>query len=274
MGQTHVMDQNPPADEPSATPSSRKPTLSVVIITLNEQAKIRDCLESVNWADEIVVMDSYSTDDTIRISREFTPNVYQNDFLGDGPMRNLAIERTTSDWILTIDADERVTPTLKAEIQKVLAHPVAFAYYIPRRSFFLGRWIRYCGWTPDYVLRLFRKDQGRYDEHLAHAKLVPNGKPAKLNNPFHHFPYADVSEYVRKINSHTDLIAREEGHRTTLPACWLHPIGRFLRTYLLRLGFLDGKQGLVLAMLASYYAFVKHIKIWEVNHVTKNRPTH
>ena len=245
--------------------SRTRPSLSVVIITLNEERKLRDCLESVKWADEIIVVDSHSRDRTVDICREYTQRVYQHEFLGDGPMRNLGIDKAAGEWILTIDADERVTPELRQEIEITLLDPKACAYYIPRKSYFLGKWMKHCGWWPGYVLRLFRKDHGRYDEHLAHAKVVARDKPGKLRSPFLHYPYETLTEYITKINSHTSLIARQKMPRTTVLGCFVWATGRFFRSYLLQLGFLDGREGLILSILASHYAFLKHAKIWEAN---------
>lgn len=251
-------------DSRSMTRATR-PSLSVVIVTLNEEQNIKDCLESVKWADEIIVFDSLSQDRTVEIVREYTPNVWQREYPGGGPMRNLAIEKATGDWIFTIDADERVTPELREEIERTLAQPDACAYYVPRKSYFLGKWIKHCGWWPDYVLRLFRKDRGRYDERAAHAKVVTEERAEKLTNPLLHFSYTNLSEYIRKVNSRTSLMAQEENQTTTLPGACLHMSAKFIRSYVLQCGFLDGKEGLILSVLASYYVFLKHLKVWEQN---------
>ena len=259
-----MTEQGGKADSHTAA-SGTRPSLSVVIITLNEERKLRECLESVKWADEIIVMDSHSGDRTAEIARQYTQKVYQHDFTGDGPMRNLGIDKAVGQWILTIDADERVTPELRQEIESTLLDPKASAYYIPRKAHFLGRWMKHCGWWPNYVLRLFRKDCGRYDEHLAHAKVVTKDKTGKLRSPFLHYPYDTLSEYIAKINSHTSLIARQKMRAKTVFGCFVWATGKFFRTYLLQLGFLDGEEGLILSILASHYAFLKHTKIWEAS---------
>lgn len=236
--------------------------LSVVIITLNEEAKIRDCLESVKWADEIIVADSYSQDKTVEIAREYTSKVYQHTLLAD-LAKNFAIEKATGDWILSIDADERITPELRAEIQQTLKYPQCDGYYIPRKAYFLGKWIKHCGWWPDYVLRLFKKDKGRYDNLLVHAKAVVQGNTGKLKNPFLHFTYTDLSQCCRKINTRTDLIAKQINQSTSLSKTLLHSFASFFSTYFIKRGFLDGREGLILAILSFYYTFVKYIKLWE-----------
>jgi len=237
--------------------------LSVVIITLNEEANIKDCLESVKWADEIIVADSCSQDKTVEIAKEYTSKVYQHKFLGDGPMKNFGIQNTSGEWILVIDADERVTPELRAEIEEALKSPQCDGYYIPFKVYFLDKWIKHCGWWPDYHLRLFRKDRGRYDEHLAHANVVIRGKTGKLKNPFLHFTCNDLSEYVNKINSHTNLIAKEENLRVSVLKSFSHAWARFFTTYFIKAGFLDGKEGFIISALLSYYALIKYLKLWE-----------
>jgi glycosyltransferase involved in cell wall biosynthesis len=178
-------------------------------------------------------------------------------------MRNAAIDKAAGEWIFTIDADERITPELREELERTLADPAASAYEIPRKAYFLGKWMKHCGWWPDYVLRLFAKKRGWYDDHLAHAKVRADGTTGRLRSPLLHIPYADLDEYIRKLNSHTNLIAREEGHGTTIAKACLRTIARFGQSYILKRGFLDGREGLVMSVLASYYVFVKYMKIWE-----------
>jgi len=237
--------------------------LSVVIVTLNEEDKIRDCLESVKWADEIIVVDSFSTDRTVEIAKEYTSKVYQQEYLGGGPMRNLGIAKTKGDWIFTIDADERLTPELRAEIQQSLRSPECDGYYVPRKAYFMGKWIKHCGWWPDYVLRLFKKDAGTYDHSLAHAKVAVRGKTGKLQNPLLHYTCRDVREFLDKINSRTSLMAKNARHATPLATGLLHAWARFFKLYFLQAGFMDGKEGLIISIVASYYVFIKYIKLWE-----------
>lgn len=248
-----------------STTNSKRATLTVVVVTLNEETHIRACLESVKWADEIIVYDSLSTDRTVEIAREYTSHIQQMAYLGGGPMRNKAIDEATGEWIFTIDADERVSDELKEEIQRVLAAPQVDAYDVPRRSYFLGRWIKHCGWWPDYVLRLFRKSTGRYDERWAHAKVVTQGTVGKLQSPLEHYSYENLSGYVEKINHRTSLMAREKHRKGSVVGGCVHMITKFFRSYIWQRGFLDGKEGLLLSVLASYYVFLKYVKAWEAN---------
>jgi len=237
--------------------------LSVVIITLNEEKNVRACLESVKWADEIIVMDSFSQDKTVEIAKQYTSKVYQHKFLGDGPMKNFGIEKASNNWILVMDADERVSPELRTEIEEVLQSPQCDGYYTPYKVYFLGKWIKHCGWWPQYHLRLFRKDRGQFDDLLAHAKVVIKGKTCKLQNLMLHFTCDNVSEYVNKINSHTNLIAGEKNRGSSLLKAVLHSWTRFFTMYFIKAGFLDGKEGFIVSALLSYYVFIKYLKLWE-----------
>jgi len=239
--------------------------MSVVIVTLNEEARIRDCLESVKWADEIIVFDSLSEDRTVEICHEYTSKIWQMEYQGGGPMRNLAIEKATGRWVFTIDADERVPPELRDEILRTLTQPAASAYCVPRKSYFLGKWIRHGGWWPDYVLRLFLREAGRYSPHLAHAQVVTTERAGRLSNTLLHYPFGNLHDYVAKINSRTSLMAREKNGAASVLKCSVWATAKFFRTYVFRLGFLDGREGLILSVLASLYAFLKHAKIWEAN---------
>ena len=162
--------------------------LSVVIITLNEEAKIKDCLESVAWADEIVLVDSFSKDNTVEIARNYTDKIYQREFAGFGDQKNFALSKASGDWILAIDADERVTSELQEEIKRTLSNPGANGYYMRVKSYFADKWIKHCGWWPDYHLRLFRRDYGRFSDRLVHEGIQVDGPTAKeLANAFRTF---------------------------------------------------------------------------------------
>ncbi len=247
--------------------------LSAVIITYNEQANIRDCLESVQWADEIVVVDSYSTDKTVEIAKQYTDKVYLQEFLGDGPQKNFAIEKAAGDWIYLIDADERSTEELNAEIQAVLKNPHYDGYEIPRKAYFLGKWIRHCGWWPDHVLRLYKKDKGRYNQHPGHGKveLLENATSSRLQNPMLHYTCSDIGDFISRINARTTMMAKKSEKSASLFDCLLHGYGRFLKTYLIQAGFLDGKEGFILSVIASYDVFLKYLKLWEKKNSRINR---
>lgn len=251
--------------------------LSIIIITLNEEQKIRDCLESVKWADEIIVVDSFSEDNTAKIARDYTDKIYQRHFTGFGEQKNFALSKARGDWIFSIDADERVPPELQEEIEKTLANPQAFGYYMPRKSYFSGKWIRHCGWWPDYILRLFRRDCGRFSDRLVHEAVKVDGPTARLNNRLEHHPYSSVSDFIKKAEEYSSLgaqlmIAESRGclvnHKVSVLTSLLHAWTKFLKTYFLKAGFLDGNEGLILSVLGSYYVFLKYLKLWEKQKTT------
>jgi len=241
--------------------------LSVVIITLNEEKKIRDCLESVKWADEIIVADSCSQDRTVEIANEYTSKVYQHEFLGDGLMKNFGIEKAIGDWILVIDADERVTSELQEEIRRTLANPRASGYYIRRKSYFANVWIKHCGWWPDYVLRLFQGDCGCYSDRLVHSVVEVDGPTAKLKNPIEHYPFSTVGDLMRKADQYSTLGAQvmvAEGKSSSSCHALTHSAFAFLKTYFLRMGILDGWIGLAIAYSNAVGVFYRYMKCVEM----------
>ena len=242
------------------------PRLSVILITKNEAANIRACLESVAWADEIVVVDSGSTDGTLEIVREFTARVYVHvDWPGFGPQKNRALNYATGDWVLSLDADERVTPELRAEIEAVLAAPQAEGYWIARRSSFCGRFMRHSGWYPDHVLRLFRRDAGRFSDALVHEAVQLKGRTAHLRQALLHYPYRDLRDVLAKLDSYSTAAAvqlQQRGKRGGLARALLHGLWAFIRTYFLRAGFLDGREGFMLAVMNAENSYYRYIKLW------------
>ena len=245
------------------------PKLSVVILAFNDEPNMRACLESVTWADEIIVVDSFSTDATEQISREFTDRVYQEKFSGFGALRNAAMGYASHDWIFSVDTDERVTPETRNEIQTLLSTGLqADAYFVPRRNIFLGRWIRHCGWYPDYRQpQLFRKQAMRYREDLVHEGFDVKGTVGYLKNPIEQYPFRDINHYLMKMDRYSSLMAQrlhQEGRRFSHHQLITHPFYTFVKMYGLRLGCLDGKVGLLLSMLYAYYTFIKYAKLWEL----------
>lgn len=251
--------------------------LSVTMITLNEEVNIRRTLESVQWADEIVVLDSGSTDRTVEICREFTDKVYHQDWLGFGRQKNAAIDKANGDWILSLDADEPVEPELAAEIREIIGSPGANeGYQVPRKTFFLGKWIRHGGWYPDYNLRLFRKGKGRFEERKVHEAIRVDGLVGHTRNAILHYAYPDLASYLSTINKYSSLavdVMTEKGI-SPVQTTWLNlvfrPVFTFFLKYFFRLGFLDGKHGLVLNIFHSYYVFAKYAKAWEFTKSCKN----
>lgn len=247
-----------------------KQGLSVAIITFNEEANIRRTLESVSWADEIVVLDSGSTDQTVSICKQYTDKVFHQEWLGFSRQKNAAIERTTREWVLSLDADESVEPALADEIRAIISSPDSYdAYWIPRKTYFLGKWVRHGGWYPDYNLRLFRRGKGRFMERAVHEALHVEGKHGRTNHALEHHTYPDLTSYITKMNRYSSLaveVMAEKGitgFKRSAFNMTLRPLFTFVLRYFFRLGFLDGKRGLVLNLLHSYYVFAKYAKAWE-----------
>lgn len=245
-------------------------TISCGVITFNEERNIRDCLESAKWMDEIVVVDSFSRDKTVEISHEYTARVYQNPWNGYGEQKNFTMDQTTSDWVFIMDADERVTTELREAIERILggeAPDGPVAYYVPRRNYFYGQWIRRAGCYPDYQLRLFRRDAGRMDNAEPHPQFICTGKVAYLTNPLDHYTERTVKDHFKKINSLTNLAAKERG-KTKSVVHWsdlaFRPLFTFWKYFVVRQGFREGMHGLAFCMFASMYTFVKYAKLWDL----------
>ena len=252
--------------QPNAMPAK----LTVLVPTGNEEANLRACLESVRWADELFVVDSFSKDRTVEIAKEFGARVVQHEYVNSAAQKNWAIPQATHDWVLVLDADERMTPELAEEVRALLAAPggpAAAAYRVSRRTFFFGREIRHCGWDTDSVVRLFRKDQARYPEQWVHADMQVDGPVARLAGRLDHYTYSSMAQYFEKFGRYTTWAAkdlRERGRRATIFNLVTRPLARFLKMYFLRLGFLDGAAGAVLCGLAACSVFTKYAKLWEM----------
>lgn len=257
----------------AGSPQTARATLSVIIITLNEARHIADCLDSVGFADEVIVVDSGSTDGTRDIAQARGAKVTLTaDWPGFGRQKNRALDLATSDWVLSIDADERVTPELAAEIQDVLraAGPgvAASAYRIARLSNFGGRWIRHSGWWPDHVLRLFKRGTARFKDVAVHESVVTGQPVATLESHFLHYPYASLEQFIAKINHYSSEAAammHARGKRTSVLGAWGHAVWTFVRIYLLRKGFLDGKEGFILAVMGAAGSFFRYTKLLFLN---------
>lgn len=244
-------------------------TLSVIIITKNESANIGDCMDSVAFADEIIVVDSDSADDTCAIAAAKGARVVQtDDWPGFGPQKNRALDLATQEWVLSIDADERVTPELADAIGQALCEPSADAYKIARLSNFCGRWIRHSGWWPDYVIRLFRRETARFSDAAVHESVQAAGPVAVLNGHFLHYSHPDMHGLIIKINRYSSEAAgmmHARGKRSGVLVACGHAIWTFIRIYLIRRGFLDGKEGFVLAVTASAGSFFRYAKLMFLN---------
>lgn len=244
-------------------------TLSVIIITKNESAHIGDCIDSVAFADEIIVLDSGSADDTCRIAAAKGARVHTSaDWPGFGPQKNRALDLATCEWVLSIDADERVTPELALEIQQTLRQPQAGAYKIARLSNFCGRWIRHSGWWPDYVLRLFKRGTARFNDAKVHESVCFTGRIGVLEGHFLHFPYPDIASLVVKINRYSSdaaMVMHAAGKKAGVFTATSHGFWTFVRIYVLRRGFLDGKEGFVLAVAGAAGSFFRYSKLMFLN---------
>lgn len=246
-----------------------RPKLSVYVIAYNNEATIRACLESVaGWADELIVVDSHSTDATEKISREFTDRIFQHDFHGFGRLRNEAVAHASHEWVFSLDTDEIATPELKAEIRGLLDRgPDADAYFVPRKNYFLGRWIRHCGWYPDYRQpQLFRRHKLRYRDEAVHEGAEVDGTTGYLREHVLQHPFQDVDHYLSKQDRYSNLMAERmasQGRRFHVHQLVTHPCFTFFKMYVGRAGFLDGMPGLILSGLYAYYTFIKYAKFWE-----------
>ena len=241
--------------------------VTVTIITRDESPNIAAALESVRWADEVIVVDSESTDNTVEIARRYTPHVIVRPWAGYVAQKNFAAAQASHDWILSIDADERVTPPLAAEIRALLeGGPALAGYRIPRVSSYLGRWIRSTDWYPDLHLRLYDRRAARWSERKVHESVQISGPTGRLRGEMLHYPYRDISEHLAKIDRYTTLTAEQwaaEGRRASAFQAFVYPRLAFLRNYLLRAGFRDGRTGLLVSSLNSYYVFLKYAKLLE-----------
>lgn len=239
-------------------------TVSVIIITKNEAGHIGRCLASVAWADEIIVLDSGSSDATVDICRQYTPHVFSTDWPGFGPQKQRALSRASHDWVLSIDADETVTAALKAEILAAMHRGDAQGFEIPRLSSYCGRQIRHSGWWPDRVLRLFRRQAGSFSSDVVHERVMVSGPVARLQQPLLHEAFVDPEEVLRKIDAYSTLGAEKmsaAGQRAGLGTALLKGFWTFIKTYLLKAGFLDGPEGLMLAISNAEGSYYKYLKL-------------
>jgi len=250
--------------------------LTVLVPSFNEENTIRDCLESVRWADEIFVVDSFSTDGTLDIARAYTDRIVQHEYVNSATQKNWAIPQCTHDWVLVIDCDERLTPALQDEIKALLAgEPDRDGYRIGRDNYFFGHRIRYSGWQHDSVLRLFKKDKGRYRDREVHADIdMPPEKVGRLHNKLEHYTYTTFDQYLEKFGRYTTWAANDlykQGRKPSFCNLVLRPPLRFFKMYILKRGFLDGAAGFVLCALATMSVFMKYAKLWARLHDERKR---
>jgi len=245
--------------------------LSVIIITRNESANILACLESVAFADEVIVLDGQSTDDTVHLARNSGAKVFiAQSWEGFGPQKNKALSYANHDWVLSIDADERVSADLAFEIQQVLSQPKHTLYDIPRLTNFCGQWIHHCGWRPDCVARLFKKHTARFSDDVVHEKLIPTEKYPRglLQHSLLHYSYPSAQSYWRKLQIYSQAWAAQkfaQGHTTTMSRAVSSGIVAFIKSYIIRLGFLDGAMGLAVCIMQAQAAYGKYFTLYCLN---------
>ena len=245
------------------------PKLTAAIITFNEEKNIRRCLESVRWMDELIVVDSFSTDRTVELARQYTDKVLQRAWPGHVLQKQFALEQATGDWIISLDADEELSAAAAAEMLSALADapPEVNGYSFPRQSFYLGRWIRHGGWYPDRKVRLVRRGHARWGGQDPHDKLVADGQTRDLQGNIIHYVYSDIAHQLRTVDSFSGITARlwlEKGKPAGLAAMLCKPVFKFFGTYVWKLGMLDGMPGLIISVISAYYVFLKYAKLWEL----------
>jgi glycosyltransferase involved in cell wall biosynthesis len=249
--------------------------VSAIIITKNAQRTLDRCCASLaGLVDEIVVVDCGSVDATVDIARKHTPHVFHQDWLGYARQKRVAIDKTRNDWVLWIDADEEVSPGLREELSR---RPLdgADGFFIPRLVRYLGGWVRHCGWYPAPVLRLFKKSRGRFSDAIIHESVRLDGTAGSFDNPLYHYPYRNIDQHLEKMREFTDLGAQSlcaRGRRVSPLHALAHAMGRFLRMYFFKAGFLDGPRGLVICVLGAYSAFLKYAKAWEMQRRADTAP--
>ena len=241
--------------------------VSVYVLTTNNRRTVEQCLKSLSWAEELVIVDSFSQDGTHEICKPYTHKLFQRKWTGHRDQYQYAADLTTRDWIMFVDADEEIPSELVEEIRTELKGKAKDldGYFVYRRTYYLGRWIRYGGWYPDGEIRLYRREKGRWEGGL-HAKLVVDGKVGILKNQYFHYTYLDISDQIQTIDRYSKTAAKDMVNNSKpfrLVNLLFSPPFRFFKDYILKLGFLDGIPGLIIAVSTAYYVFIKHAKLWE-----------
>jgi len=247
---------------------NKKAKISVTVRTFNEEKNLKECLESVSWVDEIVVIDSRSTDNTVLIAREFTDKVFIQEWLGHIGQSQFATDQAKNLWVFHMDADERVSPELRNEILSLdLNNSTCDAYEMPRRHFFMQQWINHSAWFPDYKIRLFRKDRCKWGGYAPHDEVKITGRKAKLKHEIYHYIYSDIAHFAATKNRYSSLTAEDHfknGRRARIIDFTLRPLYAFLYRYVIRLGIADGIAGFTISIMEAHAVFMKYIKLYEI----------
>jgi glycosyltransferase involved in cell wall biosynthesis len=250
---------------PSSRHGRAMQRLSIIIVAKNEAINIADCVRSASFADEVIVLDSGSTDGTPDMAVAAGAQVVTTDWPGYGPQNNRGIDLATGDWFFSLDADERITPELAAEIRQAITRPDVNGFRVPRTSMFCGRFMKHGGWRPDYTWRLARRGMGRFTEHFLHAHLKVQGPTGTLREPMVHYSYRSMDSVLEKLNRYSSASARDmtaAGRSGSLGRAIGHGLWAFFRTYFLRLGFLDGRWGFMLAVSNAEGTYYRYVKLW------------
>jgi len=238
--------------------------ISATIITHNEESNIERCLKSLDWVDEIVVVDSFSNDSTVDICKKYNCSIIQTEWKGFGNTKKFAVDNANHDWILSIDADEEVPESLKNKIKEILNNPGHQGYKIKRHSFYLGKKINHCGWNNDYPVRLFNRNDANFNDKEIHESVVVRGIKLRIEEPFLHYTYPTISSHINKINRYSDIALTQDNSpkQSSILAAILLGFNKFIKMYFLQLGFLDGKVGFLLCINSSFGVYLKYVKRW------------
>ena len=255
-----------------------RPALSLCVICYNEEANIRRCLKSASWVDEIIVVDSMSNDRTLEIAAEYTDKIHQREWSGYVDQKNYALSKAAGHWVLSVDADEEITENLCNEIRTEITKTDAKdGYWIPRRSFYQGRWIKHSGFYPDMQLRLFKPERSIWTGGRVHERVQTEGTSGNLKNDLLHYPYGGtISGQLQTVNSFSSLMAEDlyqRGKRYRLSLVLLRPLWKFVEVYILKLGVLDGLAGFIIAITSAYAVFVRYVKLRELENRFGNQPS-
>lgn len=241
-----------------------KPSLSIIMITKNSADTVEKCLQSIQWADEIIILDSGSTDKTIELCEKVTSAVYKTDWPGFGIQKNRALAKATGDWVLSIDSDEWISDELHKEIIQTLQHPSHSVYQIPRRNQYCGQWMRHGDVGKDAVIRLFKRGTAHFNDNIVHESIETKETIGKLRSPLMHRAYQSIEELLSRMNKYSSLSAEirfKKGKKTNLLRAILAARWTFIRAYFFRLGFLDGKMGYIVATAAAQSSYYRHVKL-------------
>lgn len=243
--------------------------ISVYVLTYNSMRTIEKCLRSLWWAEELVIVDSFSTDGTLDICKRYTEKIYQAPWKGFKTQYQYAADLTTKEWIMVVDSDEEIPSNLVEEIRRELAigKEKIDGFYINRKTYYLGKWINYGGWYPDGKIRLYRKSKGRWEGDDPHPTVVVKGRVKILRNHYLHYTYKDISDHIQTIDRYTKMAAQamlKKGKRFSVLNLLFNPLFRFIKEYIIKQGFRDGIPGLIIIVSTMFYVFMKYAKLWEI----------